>query len=201
MIHKVAIVLPWYLWGVMILSLLSSNSAYNAGMASQRWSGSLIADELHGWGPHCFNSFINHYWQRKPVLIRGAVNDVRSRLLFGIDDVYSLACDDDVETRLIRHRKELWQKQYGPFSAGKLARLGQTNWTMLLQEVDRHVPRVADLWHDIIPFVPNWRRDDVMISYSVPGGGIGAHVDNYDVFLLQARSNLIVLSYWCFTSR
>jgi 50S ribosomal protein L16 3-hydroxylase len=35
--------------------------------------------------------------------------------------------------------------------------------------------------------VPNWRLDDVMISYAAPGGSVGPHVDNYDVFLIQAH--------------
>ena len=65
----------------------------------------------------------------------------------------------------------------------------------MYQEVDRHIPRTADMWEEYFSFIPSWRRDDIMISYSMPGGGIGAHVDNYDVFLIQGRSVSIFPSF------
>jgi 50S ribosomal protein L16 3-hydroxylase len=36
-------------------------------------------------------------------------------------------------------------------------------------------------------FLPSWRIDDVMISFAAPGGSVGPHFDNYDVFLLQGH--------------
>ena len=64
---------------------------------------------------------------------------------------------------------------------------GDEGWTILVQEVDRHIPRMADIWQKYFDFIPSWRRDDIMVSYAAPGGGIGAHVDSYDVFLVQGR--------------
>jgi len=115
-------------------------------------------------------------------------------------ELLELALDDDVESRILQKRGESkWSKEYGPFDRKSLrnyflyddddvkAQSKQpTSWTLLVQEVDRHVPAVADIW-EAFDFVPSWRRDDVMISYASRGGGIGAHVDNYDVFLFQGR--------------
>ena len=66
-------------------------------------------------------------------------------------------------------------------------KLPLTDWTILVQEVDRHIPRMADIWQKYFDFIPSWRRDDIMVSYAASGGGIGAHVDSYDVFLIQGR--------------
>jgi len=148
--------------------------------------GQIIADEIYGWNETYFGMFVETYWQKKPLLIRQAIPDVVNTLNLNRDNFFDLCVDKDVESRLISFQNDVWTKQYGPFSKTKLQSMGHSKWTVLIQEVDRHVPRVADLWK-YFSFVPNWRRDDIMISYSTPDAGIGAHVDNYDVFLLQGR--------------
>jgi ribosomal protein L16 Arg81 hydroxylase len=95
--------------------------------------------------------------------------------------------DEDVESRIIVKMNNKWKKKAGPFRDVDLSNLQAKNWTLLVQEVDRHVPHIADLWAKHFNFIPTWRRDDVMVSYAREGGGIGAHVDNYDVFLVQGR--------------
>jgi len=150
---------------------------------------SSIADELIGWDDANRNIFIDKYWQKQPVLIRNALNNIESLLQFEFPiDLFDLACDDDVESRMIIQKRGKWIKEYGPFDRYYLdSYLNKGNWTILVQEVDRHIPRIADLWHKYFNIVPLWRRDDIMISYASSGGGIGAHVDNYDVFLIQGK--------------
>eukprot|EP01032_Pedospumella_encystans_P010513 gene10513-12279_t len=112
--------------------------------------------------------------------------DEWSTVMLNFSDYSDLATDDDVETRVFTPHKGKYAEKNGPFTVEYVEELQKSrNWSMLIQEVDRHVPRVADLWSTGFAFMPNWRRDDIMFSYSSPGGSIGAHVDNYDVFLLQ----------------
>ena len=157
-----------------------------------------VADEIDGWYVDEFKDrFLTEYWQKRPLFIRNAFTESE---LMGIPrkrDLLDMSVDDDVESRiLIQHEDRSWSKQYGPFERNFLNKLRKTNrggndgpqensWTILVQEVDRHVPKVSDLWSTYFDFIPSWRRDDVMVSCATEGGGIGAHVDNYDVFLIQ----------------
>lgn len=157
---------------------------------------SAIADVIPDWTAEAQASFLTTYWQKKPVLIRGLFfgTSGRNPRIPSKEDLLQLSTDDDVESRILMQGKgDQWTKEYGPFEEAFLKRFrdeataeGKSPWTVLVQEVDRHIPAVADLWA-AFDFVPAWRRDDVMMSYASPGGGIGAHVDNYDVFLLQGR--------------
>ncbi len=131
-------------------------------------------------------AFLRDYWQKKPLLVRNAFPDFRTPLT--PDDLATLACDEDVAARLVLERggDDPWELRYGPFEPEDFEALPPTHWTLLVQEVDRHVPGVAALLESF-RFVPNWRLDDVMVSYAPPHGGVGAHIDNYDVFLIQAH--------------
>jgi len=144
-----------------------------------------VADEIQGWDESYYTTFLENYWQKKPVLIRGAF-DIR-KLTLSPNDIMELSIEEDVESRIIVRDDEDWNKEYGPFDIDYLKKLPDSNWTILVQELDRHIPKVADIWDESFSFIPNWRRDDIMVSYATKDGGIGAHVDNYDVFLLQGR--------------
>lgn len=148
-----------------------------------------IADEIDGWDANFYPTFLSKYWQKKPLFIRNAIPAVNNKLGINRDLIFQLSRFDDVETRLITKNNGKWTKSYGPFTEKKLSELtmSKDSWTILVQEIDRHLPVVADLWDKYFNFIPSWRRDDVMVSYSIPGGGIGAHVDNYDVFLVQGK--------------
>lgn len=128
--------------------------------------------------------FLEEYWQKKPLLIRGALPGFESPL--SPEELAGLACEEDVAARLILERggDYPWQLRYGPLEAEDFADLPESHWSLLVQEVDRLVPEVASLL-DAFRFIPNWRLDDVMVSYAPKEGGVGAHVDSYDVFLLQ----------------
>lgn len=128
--------------------------------------------------------FLSRHWQKRPALIRGALPGFID--LVARDVLVQLACEPDVESRLVRVRggRRPYHSIDGPQRAETLQRLPKRDWTLLVQRVDHHVPAVADLL-DRFDFVPRWRLDDVMVSLAAPGGGVGPHVDNYDVFLIQ----------------
>jgi len=99
-------------------------------------------------------------------------------------ELAGLACEKDVEARLVTQRAGNWTVEHGPFPEERFGMPDTAPWTLLVQAVDHFVPDVAALL-DPFRFVPNWRMDDVMVSYATDGGGVGAHFDQYDVFLIQ----------------
>jgi 50S ribosomal protein L16 3-hydroxylase len=142
----------------------------------------LPAQLLGGISPR---EFLRDYWQRKPLLIRQAFPDFESPI--SGDELAGLALEEEVESRLIlEHGERPWELRRGPFDDDTFGNLPENDWTLLVQAVDQFVPEVAGLLEQF-KFLPSWRIDDVMVSYAVPGGGVGPHFDNYDVFLLQAE--------------
>ncbi|WP_432694953.1 JmjC domain-containing protein [Marinobacterium sp. YM272] len=130
--------------------------------------------------------FLTEYWQKKPLLIRQAIPDFEPPV--SADELAGLACEAEVESRLIRFDpdKDHWSLEQGPFKEEHFATLPESHWTLLVQAVDHWVPEAAELIQRF-SFIPNWRVDDLMISYAANLGGVGPHYDNYDVFLLQAE--------------
>jgi 50S ribosomal protein L16 3-hydroxylase len=128
--------------------------------------------------------FLRDYWQKRPLLIRNAFPNFQSPI--APEDLAGLACEEAALSRLIQHNedRERWHVKTGPLAESDFAKTGDANWTLLVQDVDKWDMDVAALL-DHFRFLPSWRVDDVMISYAEPGGGVGAHVDQYDVFLLQ----------------
>ncbi|MBA6412328.1 cupin domain-containing protein [Parahaliea sp. F7430] len=126
--------------------------------------------------------FLSHYWQRKPLLIRAADTDFVPPL--SADELGGLALEEEIESRLVRQQGEDWLVEHGPFQVEDFQRSGP--WTLLVQAVDELIPEVAEL-RQLVNFLPNWRGDDVMVSYATDGGSVGPHFDHYDVFLLQGE--------------
>jgi len=127
-------------------------------------------------------TFLQDYWHKKPLLIRGALTDVGAPV--DLAWLTELSRSEDVESRLIEFKQGKWSLERGPFRPGRLRRLPESDWTILVQNVNHHLPHIADiLWR--FDFMPYARLDDLMISYAPPGGTVGPHFDSYDVFLLQ----------------
>lgn len=126
--------------------------------------------------------FLRHHWQKRPLLIRNPWREWRNPL--DGDELAGLACEEDVESRLILGDDASRVLECGPFAESRFGTLGSAPWTLLVQAVDHHVPDVAALIEPF-RFVPDWRIDDVMVSYASDGGGVGTHYDQYDVFLVQ----------------
>ncbi|MDH0300930.1 MULTISPECIES: cupin domain-containing protein [unclassified Pseudomonas] len=129
--------------------------------------------------------FLRDYWQKKPLLVRQAFPDFVSPI--DGDELAGLALEEEVESRLVlEHGERPWELRRGPFAEDAFSDLPERDWTLLVQAVDQFVPEVAELLEEF-RFLPSWRIDDVMISYAAPGGSVGPHFDNYDVFLLQGE--------------
>lgn len=128
--------------------------------------------------------FMQRYWQKKPLLVRGAVPGMRP--LLSRTALFGLAARDEVESRVVIQQGRYWQLRRGPFVRRALPPLHQPRWTLLVQGVDLH-DAAAHALQQQFRFVPDARLDDLMISYATDGGGVGPHYDSYDVFLLQAQ--------------
>ena len=135
-------------------------------------------------GPHPVGRFMREIWQRRPLLIRRAIDrftaPVTRRQLF------ALAARDDVESRCVSAFGGHWRLSHGPFDARALPGPARRRWTLLVQGLDLHLPAAHALLQRF-RFVGDARLDDLMASYATDGGGVGPHVDSYDVFLLQAQ--------------
>jgi len=128
--------------------------------------------------------FLQDYWQKQPLLIRNAIENFESPL--SPDELAGLACEEEVESRIVLEKDgdKPWQCRYGPFQEHEFAELPASHWTLLIQECNKHHQDIA-LLLERFSFIPNWRVDDVMLSYAPEHGSVGPHVDQYDVFLLQ----------------
>ncbi len=127
---------------------------------------------------------MRRHWQRKPLLVRAAWPQATPPLTRA--QLFALAADPDVESRLVCRLGAGWSVRHGPLPRRSLPPLRQAGWTLLVQGVDLFV----DAAHQMLRpfrFVPDARLDDLMVSYASDGGGVGPHVDAYDVFLLQLQ--------------
>ncbi len=138
-----------------------------------------LLPSLHGLDPP---HFLGRHWQRKPLFLQGAI-DPRA-LALEPAALRGWSMRDDVESRLIRKRRGRWIVEHGPLSAWP--RGTERGWTVLVQGANTLDPRV-DRVLDRFRWLPHARIDDIMISYAAPGGGVGPHLDSYDVFLVQAE--------------
>lgn len=128
--------------------------------------------------------FLTDYWQKKPLVIRNALPDFECPIT--PEEMGGLSMEEDVESRLILEKdgQTPWELKSGPFSEEDLTSLPDTHWTLLVQEANKHIPEFA-LLQERFSFLPNWRLDDVMVSFAPEHGTVGPHADNYDVFLIQ----------------
>ncbi|MGD9256221.1 MAG: cupin domain-containing protein [Gammaproteobacteria bacterium] len=136
------------------------------------------------WPPHVDSAlFLERHWQKAPLLMPGGTTGLG--FLPSPEELAGLACEDDVESRLVSGDSvHGWRVREGPFEESDFLALPESGWTLLVQDVDKHLPDVAPLL-EAFAFLPRWRLDDLMISYAAPGGSVGPHIDAYDVFLLQ----------------
>jgi 50S ribosomal protein L16 3-hydroxylase len=130
------------------------------------------------------SQFMRRYWQKKPLLIRQAVAGIAPPV--ARDQLFEMANDEDVESRLLTHWRDAWQLKHGPFARHELPSTNRREWTLLVQGLNLHDDRARALL-DRFRFIPDARLDDLMISYATDGGGVGPHFDSYDVFLLQVQ--------------
>ena len=135
------------------------------------------------------SEFLAEYWQKKPLLIKAAIPNFDG--LLSPEELAGLACEEDVQSRIVEYKKGVWHAQHGPFTEDDFAALPDTptaehNWTLLVQSVNHFLPEASALLQQF-SFIPHARLDDLMVSLASHGGGVGPHFDSYDVFLLQGQ--------------
>lgn len=130
--------------------------------------------------------FLGSYWQKEPLVIRGAFPDLVDPL--SADELAGLACEPQVDSRLVVERGggKPWQVTRGPQKPATLKRLKRSHWTLLVESMDRHSDEIA-AFASAFSFLPRWRMDDVMVSLAPIHGTVDAHIDSYDVFLIQGQ--------------
>lgn len=142
-------------------------------------------------------AFLNKHWQCQALFMPKALQRVRPAVTR--NELAWLATHDDVESRIVfvdrTHKRSRYRVETGPFDVDYLRKLPKRDWTLLVHDVEKHLPALRALFHHL-PFVPDWRIDDLMVSFAAPGGGVGPHRDNYDVFLCQG----IGVRNWRFTT-
>ncbi|MDO6446898.1 cupin domain-containing protein [Colwellia sp. 1_MG-2023] len=135
------------------------------------------------WGDLTPETFLKEYWQKKPLLIKQAMPNFQGTI--EADELAGLAMEQEIESRIIAQNPDnTWHVEHGPFD--DFAKFGENNWTLLVQAVNNW-SRDTDQLISLFTFIPRWRIDDVMVSFSTPNGGVGAHLDQYDVFILQGE--------------
>ena len=131
-------------------------------------------------------SFLARHWQKAPLFMPGAQSPWKPKVTR--NELAWLATLDDVESRIVFTERDddrlRYRVEHGPFDADVLASLPKRDWTLLVHDVEKHLPALRALF-DLVPFIPDWRIDDLMVSFAAPGGGVGPHRDYYDVFLCQ----------------
>ncbi|WP_447507018.1 ribosomal protein uL16 3-hydroxylase [Acinetobacter oleivorans] len=132
--------------------------------------------------------FLAEYWQKKPLLVRNGLPEIVG--LLEPEDVQELALEEHASARLIRQKDKNpneWHVKSSPLTKGDFQKLPKL-WTLLVQAVDHYSFDLSELWKKF-PFIPQWRRDDIMVSYAPKGGSVGKHFDFYDVFLVQGHGH------------
>lgn len=141
-------------------------------------------------------TFLGRHWQKQALCMPAALARVRPAITR--NELGWLATLADVESRLVfverDGRRCRYRAETGPFEPEYLQALPKRDWTLLVHDVEKHLPAMRALF-DHVPFIPDWRIDDLMVSFAAPGGGVGPHRDNYDVFLCQG----IGVRNWCYT--
>lgn len=130
-------------------------------------------------------TFLAEYWQQKPLLVRQAFPDFQS--FISPNELAGLACETDA-SRIILEKggSHPWEVRHGAFEEEDFANLPESHWTLLVNDTEQHLEELKHFM-EAFRFLPDWRIDDLMISFAVPGGSVGPHVDEYDVFLVQAE--------------
>ncbi|SGY91221.1 cupin domain-containing protein [Moritella viscosa] len=124
--------------------------------------------------------FMENYWQKKPLLIKAGFKDFIDPI--SPDEIAGLAMEEEITSRMVSREEGKWEAKCGPFT--DFERMEKPGAAILVQAINH--------WHDpsaelanTFNFIPSWRFDDLMVSYSTDTGGVGPHIDRYCVFIIQ----------------
>ncbi len=131
-------------------------------------------------------TFLQDYWQKKPLLIKQAFPEFEAPI--SPDELAGLACEEEVNSRIVIEQggEHPWQAILGPMDEAIFEKMPETHWTLVVNDLEKYVPELSWIT-DQFRFIPEWHLDDLMSSYAAPGGSVGPHVDLYDVFILQGE--------------
>ena len=130
--------------------------------------------------------FYAHYWNKRPFLVRDAIDQTVMDGLITPDELAGLSMEETARSRMVS-RKD-WTCQFGPFTEEDFNTAGKPPWSLLVQNVEQFHPDTANLLR-AFNFAPRWLMDDIMASFSTKGGTIGGHIDSYHVFLVQGQGS------------
>lgn len=135
------------------------------------------------------STFLKETWQQKPKLLKGFIQQCSA--LISPEELAGIACEEFLDARIVERTNgsevaPSWRLRNGPFQESDFTEMPESNWTLLVQSVDQVNEKIFEL-QTLFNFIPRWRIDDVMVSFAKPGGGVGPHFDNYDVFLVQGQ--------------
>ncbi|WP_428776058.1 JmjC domain-containing protein [Vibrio sp.] len=130
------------------------------------------------------DEFLRGHWHQKPAVIRQGFIDFQDPI--SADELAGLALEPEIDSRLVTNDNGKWQAKHGPFEEAELTQLAESHWQLIIQAANHWYEPLADL---LQPFssLPQWLLDDVMVCYSAPSGGVGPHIDQYDVFIIQGQ--------------
>jgi 50S ribosomal protein L16 3-hydroxylase len=130
-----------------------------------------------------YQEFLSEYWQQKPLLVRQAFDG--SPVDISAEELAGISCDTTAPSRIvIEHGDTPWTSLFGPFDDDTFANLPPSHWTLLVNDLERYFPELRQISSEF-HFIPDWRLDDLMLSYATRQGSVGPHTDEYDVFLIQ----------------
>lgn len=126
--------------------------------------------------------FLRDYWQKKPLVVRNAMPQIVG--MFEPSDIFELATNEDATARLLKqYADDDWRVKLGNITEDDLADVPE-KWSVLVQNMEQWSEELGEMWN-AFGFIPQWQRDDIMVSYAPKGGSVGKHYDEYDVFLVQ----------------
>ncbi|MBL4828703.1 MAG: cupin domain-containing protein [Aliivibrio sp.] len=130
--------------------------------------------------------FLAEFWQKKPTIIKGGFKNFQDPI--SADELAGLSMEEEIDSRFVSNANDQWDAKHGPFDETLFNSLTEKNWTLIVQAANHWHPASAQL---VTPFrqLSNWLLDDLMISYAVEGGGVGPHIDQYDVFITQGEGS------------
>ena len=131
-------------------------------------------------------TFMEEYWQKKPLLIRQAFPNFESPI--SADELAGIACEEEVNSRIVLEKdgEHPWFPIFGPMSEEIYSSMPETHWSLIVNDLEKYIPELSWIT-DRFRFIPEWRLDDLMISYAADQGSVGPHLDLYDVFILQGQ--------------
>lgn len=132
--------------------------------------------------------FLQNFWEKKPLLIKSAILNVDE--LASVEDLIAMGMDENFETRMVAMKEQAtaWQATVGPFDQQKFTRNDNELWTLIVHNLELYFKEFRQV-KDLINFIPSWQFDDIMATYSVKDAHVGAHIDNYNVFIFQGKGS------------